>query len=102
MTAAADSIHLLPLGALRMARRFTVQDGGDELVTVPVVAFLVVSGERRIVVDSGMSPAGGGGPAAAWGGLARFFEPLVGDEDNLEARLAALGLAPDDVTDVVL
>src|SRR5689334_11405664 len=102
MTAAADSIHLLPLGALRTPRRFTVQDGGDELVTVPVVAFLVVTGDRRILVDSGMSPAGVADPAAAWGGLARFFEPLAGDDDRLEARLAALALEPGDVTDVVL
>src|SRR5438552_14572858 len=95
MAATADSIHLLPLGALRMPRRFAVEDGGEELVVVPVPAFLVVTGERRIVVDSGMSPAGVADPAAAWGGLARFFESLAADDDSLEPRLAALGLAPE-------
>ncbi len=102
MTAAADSLHLLPLGALRTPRRFIVQDGGDELVTVPVVAFLVGSGERLVLVDCGMSPAGAADPERAWGRLARFFEPVVAGDDRLEARLAALGLAPGDVTDLVL
>jgi N-acyl homoserine lactone hydrolase len=102
MTATADSLHLLPLGALRAPRRFLVQDGGDEIVTVPVVAFLVRSGERRILVDCGMSPAAIADPEGAWGRLARFFEPVAGEEDRLEARLGALGLGPEDVTDVVL
>lgn len=100
--AGADSIHLLPLGALHTARRFTVQDGGEELVTLPVTAFLVTSGERRILVDCGMSPAGMADPEAAWGRLARFFTPEAGDDDTLQARLGRLGLGPPDITDVVL
>ncbi len=102
MTAAADSIHLLPLGALRTQRRFVVQDGGEEIVTVPVVGFLVSSGDRRIVIDCGMSPAGVADPEAAWGRLARFFEPVAGNDDRLESRLAALGVSPEDVTDLLL
>lgn len=69
---------------------------------MPVAAFLVTSGERRILVDCGMSPRGLADPEAAWGRLARFFEPVATPEDALVARLARLDLAPDDVTDLVL
>lgn len=100
--ASADSIHLLHLGNLHTTRGMTMQDGGDAPVTLPVPAFLITSGERRILVDTGLSPQGIADPGAAWGRLAKVFVPEVNDEDRLEARLGQLGLAPEDVTDVVL
>ncbi len=44
---AADSLHMIPLGGLRGLRRFMVQDGGDEGVVMPIVAFLASPGSAR-------------------------------------------------------
>ena len=98
----ADSLHLLPLGKLHTKRRFTMQDGGDDPVVLPVPAFLITSGDRRILVDTGMSPVGLQDPEAAWGKLAKAFVPEAAAEDTLEHRLGQLGLSTADITDVVL
>ena len=100
--ASADSIHLLHLGELHTKRSLTMQDGGDDPVVLPVPAFLITSGDRRILVDAGMSPDGLRDPEASWGRLATLFVPEASDEDSLEARLFQLGLSPADITDVVL
>ncbi|HEX4109853.1 MAG TPA: N-acyl homoserine lactonase family protein [Solirubrobacteraceae bacterium] len=99
--ASADRVYVLPLGALSAPRRFIVQGGGEEPYTAPVNAFLVESAERRILIDSGMSPAGVADPDGAWGRLSRFFTPLAGEQDSLSARLSELDLAPADITDVI-
>ena len=96
------SVHLLRLGRMTGPQAIMVQNAGEGTVTVPVVAFLITGGERRIVVDSGLSPEAFDDPEAAWGGLATRFTPHVGPEDALPARLAELGLQPEDVTDLVL
>jgi N-acyl homoserine lactone hydrolase len=100
--AGADSLHLLPLGKLHTTRAQTMQGGGDDPVTLPVPAFLVTAGDRRILVDTGLAPAGLADPEAAWGRLATLFVPETTDADRLEARLSQLELSPADITDVVL
>lgn len=96
-----ESVHLLPLGRLTAPRSVLHENAGEGTVTLPVPAFLITSGPRRIVVDCGMSAQAAEDPGAAWGGLAKLFEPHIGPQDTLAARLGTLDLRPGDITDLV-
>lgn len=97
----ADSIHVLRLGRLTAPRTILYAGAGDGTVTLPVLAFVIRTGDRVILVDNGMVPLAASDPGAAWRGLATVFTPHIAAEDMLEARLAELGLALGDVTDMV-
>jgi glyoxylase-like metal-dependent hydrolase (beta-lactamase superfamily II) len=71
-------------------------DEGTERVQIPIACYLVRTGDGLVLFDTGLSPR-------AVPGLLRT-DPLARftDDDLLVNRLAALGLAADDVDVVVL
>jgi N-acyl homoserine lactone hydrolase len=98
----ADAVHLLALGTLT-APRAILHVGGTGTVDLPIPAFLILTGDRRIVVDSGMSELVATDPEAAWNArLAGRYTPHIGPDDTMAARLAQHGLEPEDITDLVL
>jgi glyoxylase-like metal-dependent hydrolase (beta-lactamase superfamily II) len=68
--------------------------GADGIMRLPVAAFLVHTGGKRILIDAGLGPnrydvETPQGRSVIWGG-------------DLPARLAGVGVTPDDIDEVIL
>jgi N-acyl homoserine lactone hydrolase len=98
-------LYLLPLGAADAdkGRMFTPSEGVGRMVRAPVRAALVQANGLNVLVDTGMNHVHVEDPQATFGGtpLAEWLVPRMGAEDTVVARLAEIGLAPDDVDYVV-
>ena len=92
----ADWLAILDYGTFEVA-----EDGRR----IPIVGYVVVSGERVILVDTGFPEAYYADAEAAGrrDGLHEFGRLVeIGPEHRPEAQLALLGLTPEDVTDLVV
>ena len=91
-------LYLLELGRIDMDRRVIMPASAPgERIVVPVPAYLVRTDDATILIDTGM-------PRAVLVGtddIGPLMRPLGGEEAHATARLAALGIAPDEVTHVV-
>jgi glyoxylase-like metal-dependent hydrolase (beta-lactamase superfamily II) len=91
------SIKIYPLltGYLYIEKSLmlTPKENYGEMAMVPSVAYLVMEGERKIMVDTGMPDTD----------YAQKHRPgsYQAREHKLEARLAGLGIKPQDITDVI-
>ncbi|MEK7862478.1 MAG: N-acyl homoserine lactonase family protein [Chloroflexota bacterium] len=72
----------------------------DERVLAPVWAALLRTAEGNILFDTGLHPVHVARPEATFGPQAGM-DVVMEDGDAVVARLAALGLRPDDITVVV-
>lgn len=72
-------------------------------ISVPVKAFLVESGGHRVLVDTGWSAECAAHPIRHLG-LSLWFasEPVLSPDEAVPARLARMGLRPEDLDAVVL
>lgn len=92
----ADWLALLDYGT------FEVTEDGRR---IPIVGYAIASGERLVLVDTGFPDAYVEGAVAAGrgDGLDAFGRVVaIGPANRPEAQLALLGLAPADVTDLVV
>ncbi len=94
-----------PSGRLAALKTLASRTPEDQLVELPVVAFLVrhpTAGD--LVVDTGLHPSVAVEPKNAmgrWGGLV-FKDIRMATEDSLPAQLRALGVEPAQVRTVVM
>jgi glyoxylase-like metal-dependent hydrolase (beta-lactamase superfamily II) len=73
-----------------------------QMVDVPVTCFLVEHPRGRLLWDTGMNPVVRTDPLGHWGGAAkRAMVPELPPGEDVVARLAALGVRPEDVDVVV-
>lgn len=95
-SAHADWLALLDYGTFEVAA-----DGRR----IPIVGYVIASGDRVILVDTGFPDAyvEDAEEAGRRDGLDAFGRLVqIGPENRPEAQLALLGLAPQDVTDLVV
>src|SRR5439155_23294048 len=72
----------------------------DELIDIPVWSALLRTPEGLIVFDTGLHPVHVERPDATYGANPKMRVTMTGD-DAIVARLARLGVKPDDVAIVV-
>jgi N-acyl homoserine lactone hydrolase len=94
--AVADRLALLDYGTFEVA-----EDGRR----IPILGYVVVSGERVVLVDTGFPPeyfedAAGAGKRDGLDDFGRVVE--LGPGNRPEAQLGLVGLAPSDVTELVI
>jgi len=98
-------LYVLPLGSCYVDKGAVLTPGLDVGTwwTIPIVGYLIQSGERNILVDTGMPRRLIEDPEALFGGT-EFGEVLklrMKPKDYVVNRLAELGLAPPDIDTVV-
>ena len=98
----AERLYVLRTGTISMPKRWIRVGGSDEAVAIPVLAFLVVAGDRLILVDCGCSPVVAEDPTRAWGKLASLYHPQIGRDDLIDARIRQAGFEVGDITDVIV
>ena len=98
----AERLYVLRTGTISMPKRWIRVGGSDEAVAIPVLAFLVVAGDRLILVDCGCSPVVAEDPTRAWGKLASLYHPQMGRGDLIDARIRQAGFEVGDITDVIV
>lgn len=98
----ADRLYVLRTGHISMPKRWIRAGGSDEYTRIPVLSFLIVAGDRLVLVDTGCSPEVVDAAEAAWGRLARLYHPQISAGDLVDAQIRATGFDPSDVSDVIL
>ncbi|WIE53965.1 N-acyl homoserine lactonase family protein [Curtobacterium sp. MCBD17_003] len=99
------NLVILPLGTCWCAHG-VVTPGHlhDEKFSIPVSSYLVELDDRRLLlIDTGMSRDHVTDPDLTWAGtdFARLLTPVMAPEDDIGARLRALGIEPEQI-DVVI
>lgn len=102
MMETAEKIFILRMGHISMPERWIRVGGPDRLATIPVLAFLIPSGDQLVLVDAGCAPAVATEPERAWGKLANLYHADVQPENLLDAQVRAAGYKPHEITDVVV
>ena len=97
-------LTLFRTGAVDIARSSFVpwleSPARDEHVVAPVWSALLRTSEGNILFDTGLHPVHVDRPDATFGGASAFRVTMT-HEDAIVARLAALGVRPDDIAVVV-
>jgi len=87
-------IHVLNLGTVQLDSSFLVLGRNPGVKQdVPVYAYVIVSGDQRILIDTGFRSC----EIMKRVGMIGTQAP----ENTIEAQLEAIGLAPDDITMIV-
>lgn len=102
----ARKLYILLCGYEIIRKSACVRGGPRNVVlAVPICAYLIETARGLVMFDTGLDPAGLEDPVAAraaYVGDSFPAPPLVLPEHDLLAQLAAIGVAPGDVGDVVL
>src|SRR5215472_17121883 len=95
-------MHILSGGRLRIRKSIYFPDvDRSETIEMPVSSVLLRDGRGNVLFDTGCHPSVAQDAAARWGGLVKLITPIMRQDDNVIAGLAALGLAPGDIDVVV-
>lgn len=91
--AGAPTITTLDCGRLRTQQRTLVAGGSTELMSIPVLAWLVRHEQGVVVFDAGLHPALADGPETL-GRLAKLFTPELAPGGTVGGRLAEHDVDP--------
>ena len=98
-------LHVLCLGHLQVdrGRILTPGIGDGEQIVIPIPAYLIETGEQRVLIDTGMNAVHVVDPEHTFRDteLADALLPMMTAEDTVEQRLANIGLTTAEVTHVV-
>lgn len=100
---AARRMFVLSTGLCRLSAS-RVRRGGsaDDEVAIPMPIFAIDTDDGWVLFDTGCDPRVATDPESVWGRLAAAFRVEMEPEDMQVARLASIGVAPDDVAHVVV
>src|SRR5438132_5774017 len=93
-------LTLLRTGLIDLPRSTFFPDGGAEIVRIPVWSGLLRTDQGLVLFDTGLHPVHVDRPDATYGPQSTV-KPVMGREDAIVSRLAAVGVRPDDVAVVV-
>ncbi|MFH1092052.1 MAG: MBL fold metallo-hydrolase, partial [Pseudomonadota bacterium] len=96
-------LYLMICGYVRGRKNIYLPGAGrDEYVDSPMPVCLAVHPQGNVLFDTGPNPEVFENPAAAWGGLARAFQPLGNSESGVVGQLKKIGFSPEDIKYVVM
>lgn len=96
-------LYMLQCGTLTCRTQdIWMNDPRDAEITIPVPWFVLTHPAGHVVIDGGMSSECAVDPEHYWGPISQQFWPTMWPEDACKRRLAALGIAAEDVRYVVL
>jgi N-acyl homoserine lactone hydrolase len=91
-------LYALELGRIDMDHRVIMPAGPPDIrIVVPVPGYLIQAGDATILVDSGMPRHILAGTEA----ISPLMRAIDGEEAHVTARLAAIGIQPSDLTQIV-
>jgi N-acyl homoserine lactone hydrolase len=93
-------LTLLRTGQVDLPRSTFFPDGGAEIVRIPVWSGLLRTGEGVVLFDTGLHPVHIDRPDATYGPQSTV-KPVMDRDDAIVARLASVGVRPDEVAIVV-
>jgi len=98
-------MFIVPLGTCNCPYEVVAPGVSDgHIIKLPVPSYLIkLDDGKNVLVDTGMSRLHITDPGATWRGteMVDLLKPEMGDEDNLETRLAELDVRPWDIDYVV-
>jgi len=97
-----EKLYVIPGGFIEVDQTKVPIKKGDRWLVTPVPYYLIQTGDANILFDTGCNPDVIDKPQETWGALAKTFVPKMTKEDHPVARLAELGLSPDDIDVVIL
>jgi N-acyl homoserine lactone hydrolase len=93
-------LSLLRTGQVDLPRSTFFPDGGPEIMRIPVWSGLLRTSEGVVLFDTGLHPVHISRPDATYGSQSSV-KPVMDRADAIVARLAEVGVHPDDVAVVV-
>jgi N-acyl homoserine lactone hydrolase len=93
-------LTLLRTGLVDLPRSTFFPDGGPQVLRIPVWAGLLRTSEGIVLFDTGLHPVHVDRPDATYGPQSSV-KPVMERDDAIVARLASVGVRPDDVVIVV-
>ena len=93
-------LSLLRTGQVDLPRSTFFPDGGPEIVRIPVWSGLLRTSEGVVLFDTGLHPVHIARPDATYGSQSSV-KPVMERADAIVARLAQVGVRPDDISVVV-
>jgi N-acyl homoserine lactone hydrolase len=93
-------LTLLRTGLIDLPRSAFFPDGGPEIHRIPVWSGLLRTSEGLVLFDTGLHPVHVDRPDATYGAQSSV-KPVMARDDAIVARLASVGVRPDDVAIVV-
>jgi len=93
-------LTILRTGLIDVPRSTFFPDGGPEIIRIPVWSGLMRTPEGVVLFDTGLHPVHIDRPDATYGPQSSV-KPVMERDDAIVARLAGVGVRPDDVAIVV-
>ena len=93
-------LTILRTGLVDLPRSTFFPDGGPDIIRIPVWSGLLRTGEGLVLFDTGLHPVHIDRPDATYGPQSSV-KPVMEPDDAIVARLASVGVRPDDVAIVV-
>src|SRR5205807_5159848 len=93
-------LTLLRTGLIDLPRSTFFRDGGPEIIRIPVWSALLRTSDGIVLFDTGLHPVHVDRPDATYGPKSSV-KPVMERDDAIVARLASVGVRPDDVAIVV-
>ncbi len=93
-------LTILGTGLIDLPRSTFFPDGGPEIIRIPVWSGLLRTSEGIVLFDTGLHPVHVDRPDATFGPQSAV-RPVMARDDAIVARLASVGVRPDDVAIVV-
>lgn len=95
-------LYMFQTGTLRTKLKYIkMNQGGDADFEIPVPWFFLRHPRGNVVIDGGNAAEVALDPRKHWGGVVDAYDPVMGRYENCVDQLAAIGVAPRDISHVL-